>query len=53
MARDCTTCKNVIFNEQWGEHKCKLKERSVTVSEGRKCEGYVRDKEKSRRKPTP
>lgn len=53
MARDCTTCKNVIFNEQWGEWKCKLKERSVYILEGRKCTDYGRDKEKSRRKPAP
>ena len=49
MARDCTTCKHPIFKEQMGEYKCKKKQRTVTLAEGRKCGEYERDKEKSRK----
>lgn len=25
----CLDCEHTMFNEQWGEHKCKVKERSI------------------------
>lgn len=29
MAKDCTCCKHAIFNEMWGEYKCKIVQHKV------------------------
>jgi hypothetical protein len=29
----CSGCKNAIFNERWGEYKCKVKQRTCTYNE--------------------
>lgn len=53
MARDCKTCKHSIFDEKWGEWKCMHLKIVVDPVKYSKCTGYVRDKEKTRKKQTP
>lgn len=53
MARDCKTCKHAIFDERWGEWKCKRLKIVVEPAKYNRCGGYGRDKEKTREKRTP
>ena len=37
----CERCIHSIFDEKWGEYKCKVKQRRVTdSSEATKCKDY-------------
>lgn len=37
----CTTCEHAVFDELWGEYKCKKKHRKVYKdAESAKCEDY-------------
>jgi hypothetical protein len=42
MATSCKTCKNCIFNETWGEHKCKVQEKRILNPRlgGIRCKDY-------------
>ena len=41
--RDCPSCKHRIFDEQWGEYKCKKQEKKVTPDRSKECRDYSRD----------
>lgn len=38
--RMCKNCAHCIFNETWGEYKCKKKQVVCFVGEARKCKFY-------------
>ena len=29
----CVDCEHAMFNEQWGDHKCRVKQRSIPDSQ--------------------
>lgn len=41
-ATSCKTCKNCIFNETWGEYKCKAQEKRILNPRlgGIRCKDY-------------
>lgn len=42
---DCLTCENAIFDELWGEFKCKVREHRVYQPLGTKtCDHYKKGK---------
>lgn len=47
----CQTCKNCVFDEIWGEYKCKIYHRRIyNPDEYADCNYYEEDKNKE--KPT-
>lgn len=44
----CIDCANAIFNEQWGEYKCKVKQRSIAnATADIDCKHHVKDTKKT------
>lgn len=44
---NCKTCANAIFNEQWGEYKCKVFQKTIyDPSRILGCEAYKKKPEK-------
>lgn len=43
----CRTCKNALFDEHWGEIKCKVKKRRIPdpEREAPKCKSYEKTNE--------
>lgn len=40
------TCKNAVFNELWGEYKCKARMTSITNNSNICCSIYCKDYKK-------
>lgn len=36
----CQRCANAIFNENWGEYKCKELKRTVKIEDVKKCRKF-------------
>lgn len=45
-AKNCKTCAHAIFDELWGDYKCKVREIRVRVPEHENCECYKRKPKK-------
>lgn len=44
---DCSVCKNAIFDEQWGEYKCKIHQvRIQDTTKILECEEFVKNYKK-------
>lgn len=44
---NCTTCENAVFDELWGEYKCKEFKRRIYILLGSsECPKYKKKKEK-------
>lgn len=43
----CKECKHSIFNEIWGEYKCKIHHSFVDRELSRDCPYYEKEKEKN------
>lgn len=44
---NCTTCEHSVFDEKWGEYKCKKYSHRVHILlDADECPGYKRDPEK-------
>lgn len=47
--KTCKTCEHCIFNEQWGEIKCKKYQHIIYNPENRSgCTGYSKKKEEKK-----
>ena len=43
---NCKNCKHAIFDEQWGEYKCKVREvRIYVLLDSTECSSYEKIKE--------
>lgn len=43
---NCANCKHAVFDEQWGEYKCKVFERRIYILLGSsECPKYEKKKE--------
>lgn len=41
---NCYTCKNAIFDEQWGEYKCRLRKKYIyNVESNTGCKDYKKN----------
>lgn len=44
---NCSTCKNMIWDELWGEFKCSVLHRRMYVPlSAENCDSYIKDKTK-------
>ena len=46
MSENCKTCEHAIFDEIWGDYKCKKYEIIVHPDERLDCESYKKGKTK-------
>lgn len=43
MIENCTTCKNAIFCEKFGEYKCKVRQTTIPILlDSTECGSYVK-----------
>lgn len=41
MIQNCTTCENAIFDELWGEYKCKVRQTTIPILlDSTECSDY-------------